>query len=466
MENINEFENRFFTDYIELKNKGLRLSNYLICLVNRGNLYFGFKMPAVATLAKLMKVARNTVIKAFREMVSAGYLSTQNGMRAVVRHPAYSFNNEFVNSQDATYLDSPCMKPCYLNNDLVASFQREKKRSYEEIPPGQQNQVYHPLLLTLCEQLNQFQKTSYFPSNIYYMHDYQSLIRCIGSALYEKSGAVIIPRNVNTTVRRALESAGVKLVEVNTDGQGFSINGLSRACADHKIIAIYMTPCINYADSIDTSVERMEEIFKIRQEYELKLIVDDWYRPWLGAQKNFVLEMVKENLDFIIYIKPLTYLYEEMSRLHMVAASNELIIKMRAAAKKYGKQAYYSIAVAANYILNDSVFLKTVEQVQVVMEELKHFVNEVFSATGFWKAYGIRLTSGPMLYLVPIAGRFSPDAYTRAKDAGVFVISPENYNSTALIFRGMRADLGSEVGAKHIKRNIKKIEKLFRSFCI
>jgi len=466
LEDINEFEIKFFIDYIELKNKNLRLSTYFICLVNRGNLYYGFKMPSVGTLAKLMKVARNTVIKAFREMVSEGYLVTQNGMRSVIRHPAYSLNNESINVQDATYLDSPCVKPCYLTNDLVASFQREKKRSYEEISPGQQNQVYHPLLVTLCEQLNQFQKTSYFPSNIYYMHDYQSLIKCIGSALYEKSGAFIIPSHVSTTVRRAFESAGVKLVEVETDGYGFSINRLRRACAENKIIAIYMTPSINYADSVDTSVERMEEIVKIRHEYQLKLIIDDWYRPWLGSQRNFVLEMVKDKLDFIIYVKPITYLYEEMSRLHLVAASNELIIKIRAAAKRYCKQAYYSIAVAANYVLTDSVFAKTAEQVQKVMEELKHFVNEVFSSTGFWKVYGIRLASGPMLYIVPVAGRFSSDAYVRAKDAGVFVINPENYNSTQLISRGLRADLSSEIGAKHIKTNIKKIEKLFRSLCV
>jgi aspartate/methionine/tyrosine aminotransferase len=466
LENVNEFESKFFTDYILLKNKGLRLSEYLISLVNKGVLYFGFKMPGVDTLAKLLKVARNIVIKAFSEMVSAGYLYTQNGVRAVIRHPAYSQNKESEHMQDATYLNSPCVKPCYLTNDLVATFQREVKRSYEEIPPGQHNQVYYPLLRTLCEQLNQFQKTSYFPSNIYYMHDYQSLIRCIGLAIHKRSGRVIIPKNVNNTVRNAFESAGVRLVEVDTDGHGFSVNGLRKACISNKIIAIYMMPCINYADSADTSADRMKEIFKLREEYQLKLIIDDWYRPWLGTQKNFVLEMAKENLDFIIYVKPLTYLYEEMCRLHMVAANNDLILKIRAAAKRFGKQAYYSIAVATDYVLNDSIFPKTVIQVQRAMEELKILVNEVFAATGFWKAYGLRLESGPLLYIVPKEGRFHPHTYIRAKDAGFVVLNPISYNVNQLMLRGIRADLGSQVGTKHIKTVIIKIEKLFRSLCI
>lgn len=465
LENTIEFEDSFFTDYIELKKTGLQVREFLIGLVDREILYFGYIMPAITKLAKLLQVARNTVIKAFRGMVAAGYLSTHNGTRAVIRHPAYSQNIELRKGYDATYLDSTCMRPCYLTNDLIACFQGEKKRSYEKVPPSQQNQVYTPLLLTLCEQLNQFQRTNYFPANIYYMHDYQSLIRCVGSALYEKGGSVIIPRQVSNLVRRGLESAGVKLVEVDTDGYGFSINGLVRAFAENKIIAIYMTPCINYADSADTPIERMEEIFKFFKTYQFKLIIDDWYRPWLGNQKNYVLDMAKGNLDSIIYLKPLTYLYEEMSRLYMVAAHQKLILKMRDAAKKYGKQAYYSVAVAANYVLNDSIFTKTIQQVQVVMEDLKRFVNEVFTSTGFWKEYGLRLGSGPMLYVVPKAGRFSPDAYNRARDAGVLILSPANYTITEMIFRGIRADLGGQIGSKHINSDIRKIEKLFRDLC-
>jgi len=466
LENFDESEVKIFTGYNRVRNKELSVSSYLISLVNCGVLYVGFQLPSVKMVAEFMGVSRNTVIKAFKEMSSQGYLFLQNGVRSVIRHPSYGPDSDLVEDTDTIILDNSFVRVCHLTIEMVTAFKRELQLSYENTLPGRQNRIYEPLRLTLCEQLNRFQKTSYLPSNIYYMHDYQSLIRCIGAALHIKGAGIIIPSIVHHIVRRAFESAGLKIIEVDTDLNGYSVAGLARACAVNKVVGIYLMPNINYADCTNTSVNRMKEIFMLREEYQLKLVIDDWYRPWLGEQRSFVLEIAKANLEILIYLKPLTYLYEEMGRMYLVAASDGLIDKIRTAAKKYGKQAYYSVAVAADHILNGNLYTHVLKDTQSAMEELKLIVNEVFGSTGFWKEYGFKLESGPRLYIVPIQGKFKPQTYAISRKQGISIVNPENYTSTGYPLRAIIADLSNLVGKRGVRPAIVKIERVFRTLCI
>lgn len=461
MRDLEEFEKLIYTDFSKVKMKSLSLASHLIAHIIPGYFYVGFEMPSVEQLSGIVRLSPSTVVRAYSIMVDKGYLRRGNGVCAVICDSSSAKLVALEEVKDPYAIYDKCMKVGVLNGDLDKYFQRIRKEHYLKTLPAQQNHIYEPLILTFCEQKNKLQKTNYKVSNLYFMHDYQNLVRIIGIVLKEKGRSIIIPLTASDLVRSAFTAAGIKMIAVLVDEGGVCVKDLTRILASEKMCSIYLMPDVNDTDTVTMSIKRIKQVYELVKSYEVPILIDDNYRPWLDEKRCVMLDLGKSCIDQVIYIKPVSYMLDNFRRINIVAASEVMISKIRYAAELNGVQADYSTAFTINFILRSVLYVKTAREVAQGVKELKKIAFEIFGWSGYWKPEGLRLAGGPSLYISPVRGKFPADAYKLARAAGFYLEDPyENQSKDATA--GLRAELAYQIGKKNAAVQLKNLEKLLR----
>lgn len=466
MRELTEFEHLIFTDYSGVKHKVLSFSNDLMRWVDLRILVVGWVLPSVQQLANLTKLSISTLNRAFEKMVDAGYLIKKNGLCGVIAHPTYE-KTKIIDRADHFILDDACMKTGSLNQGLPKLFFKFEDKHTYSVHPKDQNSIYNPLILYLCGLLNKQHGTAYIPASVYYMHDYQPMIRIVGSIIGEEGGGIVIPRIIDNAVRSAFQSSKVNLYHVNVNDKGLDLVHLAKlCCSGKKIGAVYLMPVVNNPDTLTMDLEQIIEILKLHKKYKFMLLIDDRMRPWLENIGHLMLNLFSEVSDYIVYISPISYLYEKLSRINMVAASTLFIEKIRAAAKAQGKQAHYSEAFAVTSILQSTEYAQAVLNTNLAVKALKAIVYDVFTLTGLWKPEGLRMNIGPVAYIVPKRGKFSMEHYEQLKKLGIYVVNPGCYTAGNKEVIGFRIELAMQLDRQNLRGHFEKLEKLLAKMLV
>jgi hypothetical protein len=261
----------------------------------------------------------------------------------------------------------------------------------------------------------------------------------------------------------AFKSANLGLLEVNTDEKGFCVDELDEICKQQKVTAVYLMSNANYPDTLDTDEERLKRLLALQRRYHFTIIEDDRFASWFTHQINPLLSLASELENPIIYLRPVSLLQEELSRLIIVASTVNLVSKISLKAADEGFHAYQSIANAANDLLLQKTDLKVQKVADKKVMELGCIVHEIFSASGFWKEEGIRKDAGVAFFIAPIAGRFPADIFKQLGAMNIRVANPVDYNAENIPLPGIRISLAWYIGKKTLKTDLLRLEKILRA---
>ena len=110
MRDLKNFEHLIYIDFSSATQKTKSFARCLIDNVDLGILAVGFELPSVDQLSELTKLSVSTIHRSFHIMVNEGYLFTQNGICAVIRHPSFVPPLPVTGNSANFYLDNVCMK--------------------------------------------------------------------------------------------------------------------------------------------------------------------------------------------------------------------------------------------------------------------------------------------------------------------------------------------------------------------
>lgn len=456
MRELKNWEKKIFFDRRSIGSKAASFLKELLSLILSGILPVGYHLPSVDQIAQITGLSASTVTRVLNALAKLGYLKRKNGQISIVTDPAHP-ESVVVDDADICYYDNVCIKDSHITSGLVSLYESTVKRNHSKTRADQQYRIFEDLNSTICEFINQSRNGNYTAANVFYLHEYHTLLRNLVTYLCGLKGAVVIPGNASTVIRNPFELSSINLVELPYDDYGFNINDLAAICKSQQVAAVYLTPCLTIHTPAD-----VVKMIRLQRKYQFKLIIDDRHSPWLAGSKVVLLDAWTEIIDSIIYIEPLSYLIFKLSRFNIITANAEIIKEIRAITHKDGIHAYFSEAFAANMVMCSKVFKKVSLDVDEAIKALKTEVNAVFYKDDFWEAQPERLWNTPTLYLKPKHHYFPNDIFEILKAHHVYIVNTETYHPGVTPIYAIRFELGNQIGPKNLASQFISLDKLLR----
>lgn len=281
----------------------LQINNALIHLMKSGILESGLKLPGSRRLADDLSIHRKTVVAAYDELISQGWIITLPS------------KGTFVSDQ------LPDVKPS--GHIEEARFSKEAPFKFDKIEPLQRLEPSLPRGLTMDEgtpdvriapitEIFRHYKSiisrSYNAKHLNYGPFYGDLslrevlvkhlqetrgLRCsvdqilitrgsqmamyLSSQLLHRNGGVSIVGDTNyIAASLTLEHAGAKIITVPVDEKGLVTKKIEVLCQKHQINSVYVTSHHHHPTTVTMSAERRMHLVELSKKYGFAILEDDY----------------------------------------------------------------------------------------------------------------------------------------------------------------------------------------------
>ncbi|MDF2654101.1 MAG: GntR family transcriptional regulator [Bacillota bacterium] len=285
----------------------MQIVNQLKEMILKGEITDGFVLPSERTMAKLLKVHRNTVVRAYMELKAEAFLSSSQGKGYRV---AYLSDSEKTSPQIEEkgstiawtslirdeYLDlkitfDDLFSKSYSSNNIsfaggIASAEEYGKEDLASIlgdiissdnietysfTPYQGN---HDLRQNIAHFMSG-KGISAKPSEIQIVLETNQALDYLASLLIKPGDTVITEEPVSPDVYRTFALAGGKVITVPMDEEGILCDRLEPLIIKHHPKFIYVNPDFQNPTGIVMSLERRKALLALSHKYRLPIIEED-----------------------------------------------------------------------------------------------------------------------------------------------------------------------------------------------
>lgn len=360
-----------------------QLTSEIIQSIQTGKLMPGDKLPPERKLATEFQINRSTVVRAYEELVSLGWITRHQGSGTKVSEGRWG-SRQLVMNQWRSLLSSPFLKEDpYLTElkqrqitgldlytgdlpaDLIPDFQFpaitwEQVRQEEKQMHMTGYKPLKQLLLTrLAEQLDcsmeeqELLITSGSTQGIYLL---MQVLAEAGSTIATEDPSFLFALPL-------FASLGIRLLGLPQDEEGINCQALETAIQTKKITLLYLNPNYQNPTGKTMSLKRRKEVLAICEKYHLPIIEDDVFRE-LGFQPP--LPSLKSLApDQVVYVGSLSKLFGSSIKIGWLLAPKTLIDSLANAKKRMESDTDLFPQLLATAALSDNY---DVQQTQLLTE--------------------------------------------------------------------------------------------------
>jgi GntR family transcriptional regulator/MocR family aminotransferase len=294
----------------------LRIARAITRDIRRGRLAPGTRLPGSRVLAQSLCVHRNTVLAAFRELLSEGWIEARHGRGTFVSEqlPEVSGRGFGRSKRDAagsagaraeprtvaaqppgfdvarvTHVTLSRTYPAHvlrlfgglpdlrlLPRDALARAQRRvMRRHFEALSYG--DGAGHPQLrAAIAGMLRETRALSVGPDDIFVTRGSQMALALIAQCLLGPDDTVAVEGLGYSPAWAALRHTGAQLLPVAVDADGLCVAELAALCEKRAIRAVYLTPHHQYPTTVPLSPARRLELLALAERKRLAIIEDDY----------------------------------------------------------------------------------------------------------------------------------------------------------------------------------------------
>ncbi|WP_421945003.1 PLP-dependent aminotransferase family protein [Pedobacter sp.] len=292
-----------FQSFIQLKPNDsvavyLQIVFEFIKAIQMGLLPEGTKLPGTRVLCKLLKVNRNTLIKAFDDLQLQGFIEIlpnkgtfilSNQKQIKEAKPAQNLNTSFAFKR-SVILEDPLETsnlPYQFNDglpdlrlvqtDILARLYVSKlKRKKNGISwKQQQSQSHTEFKNHFSNFLNVTRGLRISSSNILTTSSHEVSLYLAIKLLISKGDKVVVASPSYYGSNMTLLDRGAQIITVSVDEDGINTKELKRVCEENLIRALYLTSNYHYPTTNCLSAKRRMEILELADAYGFVVIEDD-----------------------------------------------------------------------------------------------------------------------------------------------------------------------------------------------
>lgn len=320
------------------KAKYLQISNQLIKLIKSGTLASKARLPGSRAMAELLMIHRKTVIAAYDELLSQGWIEVipSKGTFVSSQLPLVTYQplNEDQGSHTHPLIEpvfSYAKKPLlhradakhennmiYINDgvpdtriapvvEIAKRYRSLVNKSYfsKYLSYGS---IYGNELLreALVNYLNETRGLNISIDNVLITRGSQMGIYLASQLLFERQEAVIVGVSNYIAADLTFKEAGADLLRVDVDEKGIDSAQIETLCKKRAIRAVYITPHHHHPTTVTLSAERRMHLLALSYQYKFAIIEDDYDYDFHYAHSPILPLASSDSHGSVIYIGALS----------------------------------------------------------------------------------------------------------------------------------------------------------------
>lgn len=283
----------------------LQIVNELTKLIQKGQLSPSSKLPGSRTLANLLKVHRNTVVKALEELEALGWIEVKpnRGAFVVESFPVVKpdvWGNEYLDEKNMEnppfeFYDFPNLSLPYSFehtlsfddglpdirlapiDELARSYSQNMKYLAKKRQLTYTDGTGHPLLKkSLTKMLNETRGLNVKEENILITRGTIMAIHLAVAVTVRPGDKVVAGESNYQTADLLLQHFGAELIRIPVDEHGVDVRALEKICSKHKIRAIYVTSHHHHPTTVTLSPERRIRLLQLAKTHNFIILEDDY----------------------------------------------------------------------------------------------------------------------------------------------------------------------------------------------
>ena len=321
-----------FKSFIQLDSNAptaiyLQIVFEFIKAIQLGLLPEGTKLPGTRILCKLLGVNRNTLIKAFQDLESQGFISISpskgtfilsNQKQTHKKESGAFLDKTGVNAftfKRSTILENPTEvselphqfndglpDPRLVHTDVLAKLYVAKLKSNKKLFGQLQLQIHQNFKKQFSNYLNLTRALKIAASNLLITTNHEISLYLVLKCLVSVNDKVVVASPGYYQSNMSILDSGADIISVSVDEEGIDTIHLRKICEAHQIRILYLTSVYHYPTTISLSAKRRIEILEMAKQFGF-IIVEDDYDFEFHFDNNTILPLAAiDSNDRVIYI--------------------------------------------------------------------------------------------------------------------------------------------------------------------
>lgn len=412
----------------------------------RGRLRPGDVLPGSRTLAADLGVHRNTVLAAFRELASEGWIETRAAGGTFVSRelpeprprrfapkvePIGRLGFDLPEPQAATW-----QVPEYPRGTLVLAsgspdarlvptaplaraYRRALKLSGARVLSYGDPRGAPALRQALAAMLSHLRGLPADPSSFVITRGSQGAIDLFARAVVRPGDVVAVEALGYRPAWSAFEVAGARLAPIPVDASGLRVDALAELITRERVRALYLTPHHQYPTTVTLSPGRRLELLELARAHRLAILEDDYDFEYHFEGRPVLPLASADRAGVVVHVGTLSKILAPGLRIGFVVAPPSLLERIVALRTVIDRQGDLAVEHAIAELLDDQEVQRHVRRVRRLYRERRDALVEALRDK-LGSAVNVEPPAGGMALWVRIDPSIDVDAWAaRAVEHGV-----------------------------------------------
>lgn len=287
----------------------------LIELMEKETLAFGEKLPAIRRMASFFDVNTVTIVKAYKELETMGYIESRVGSGTYVCFKKAKFDDtETVklpegNSMIRYDFASASISPEYFpvtNFKKVINEVLDRDGGYAL--EYQESTGYQPLRESVKKFMESQHNLEVPLDEIQIVSGAQQGIDILAKTFLDYKDVVFVEAPTYPGAVNAFKSRGAHVVEINMQADGVDLEDLKKKIKENPPKLFYTMPVFQNPTGYSYSLKKKKELLALSEKYDFFIIEDDHISELYYDEKPALLKAF-DNKDKVFYIKSFSKLF-------------------------------------------------------------------------------------------------------------------------------------------------------------
>jgi GntR family transcriptional regulator/MocR family aminotransferase len=361
----------------------LQISRSIIADIQEGRMRPGTRLPGTRTLANSLAVHRNTVLAAYEELESEGWIQTSQARgtyvsQALPNVPARNFARRitlresvpetvgFDLRSELPEIEAYRWAPGTLvmnggvpdlrltpAHALARAYRHVLKRDAAAVLCYTDPQGHPRLRAALASMLASTRGLASETNDILITRGSQMALDLVGRTLIRAGDALAVESIGYPAAWETFRTYGARLVPVPVDREGMDVDALARICEHTKIRALYVTPHHHYPTMATLTAGRRIALLDLARRQRFAIIEDDYDHEFHYEGRPVLPLASVDRAGVVIYIGTLAKILAPGLRLGYLVAPQPLLQRLTAQRFHVDRQGDQAVEAAVAQLLED-----------------------------------------------------------------------------------------------------------------
>jgi GntR family transcriptional regulator / MocR family aminotransferase len=332
----------------------IQISNAMAHLIKRGTLAQRYKLPGSRSLSEGLGVHRKTVIAAYEELMSQGWIEVQpskgtfvSSKLPMIEPQSISVNGSIISPKGKAAFNyskrallkrkdvaieemltvdegipdvriAPVQEILRHSKNILAREYNLKHLSYGSVKGDSM------LRSVLADYLHETRGLNITADNVLITRGSQMAMYLATQLIINKDDLVVVGETNYWTANLTLKDRGAQLLTVPVDDAGVDTDAIELLCKKKKIKAIYVTPHHHHPTTVTLSAKRRVHLVQLAAQYNFAILEDD-YDYDFHYQRAPLLPLASADTNHVVYMGAICKIVAPAYRVGYMVASKDFI---------------------------------------------------------------------------------------------------------------------------------------------